>query len=394
MNSLRPVVVTPRYWPLVGPPEHGLAGLIGEWLEQGARPTVVTASWSPSWPREVFHSEVPVVRLPGFPQGGWANVRYFRELTQWLRKHESQIDLALVANLRQDAYTTMAALAPHGTPVVLQAERFGADGDCQWQETHHFGRRIRKRCWQCDAVVAGSPAEASELRQAGFPSERIAHLPPGVALPAVRTAAQRGQARASLGDINHDMIVPDGAPVALCIDRLERPNGIFDLVKAWQRVVDRWPSAALWIIGDGTARIELYEWVVDLGLHRQILFPGSFDDLEDVMQAADLFVAPSPQPGISIQTLQAMAAGLPVVAIATDDNRATIEAEGEGLLVPPQDPAALDGAIRRLLDAPAVSSRLGAAARRRAAHEFPRSATAARYLNLFEELAVGERGVG
>ncbi len=89
------------------------------------------------------------------------------------------------------------------------------------------------------------------------------------------------------------------------------------------------------------------------------MLAGSFDPLDDVLQAADCFVLPSYEEGLSLALLEAMAAGLPVVASDIPGNRLAIEPNVEGLLVPLGNPAALAAALDRVMTQPALAESLG-----------------------------------
>jgi len=393
MNHLRLALVTPRYWPQVGETERYVSNLAEEFLRQGARPRVITAKWSAEWPSAVVHRGIPVVRLPGSPRGGWNTVRYLRELSRWLRRHHNEFDLAYVANLRHDAYAGIGALRGSRAPVVCRPQAGGRCGDCVWQETARFGRRIRRRCFTADAILVADTTLRQELLDAGYPIGRIHQITYGSGSLPARSSPLRFQARSALSEINQDLSTAEYAPIAVCLDRLEDHHGLFDLVSAWRTIAARWPSAKLWLIGDGPLRETLYEKIVDLGLHHQILMPGSFDDLEEVFLAADVFVAPSPDQNGSPSLVGALRAGLPVVAVSTPDKLDMIEDGVHGLLIPAQNRRALTGAISTLFEMPALATRLGDAARRRADCVYSLDRIATKHLELFSELvAARQRG--
>ena len=391
MNHLRLAIVTPRYWPQVAEPERFVSSLAEEFLRQGAQPRVVTAKWSADWPPEVLHRGIPVERLPVSPRGGWSTLRYMRELSRWLRRHHHEFDLAYVANLRQDAYAGIGALRDSRAAVVCRPRSGGPGGDCRWQQTARFGRRIRSRCYTADAILVGDQTSKQELLDAGYPAARLHQISYGSTSPPVRSSPLRFQARSALSEVNHDLRTADYAPVAICLERLEDHHGLFDLVLAWRTIAERWPSAKLWMIGDGPLREALYERILDLGLHHQILIPGSFDDLEEVFLAADVYVAPSSTPGTSPSLLAAMMAGLPVVAVSTPDTTDSIADGVNGLLIPDHSRCDLSGAISRLFEAPALATRMGDAARRRAAGRYSLDRIAAKHLELFYELVAAQK---
>ncbi|MBI2478449.1 MAG: glycosyltransferase [Planctomycetia bacterium] len=123
MNSLRLLMVTPRYWPLVGDTERVTSRLANEFCSRGCATTILTARWHHDWPESVVHRQAVVKRLPGSPRGGWTTLRYMRALARWVRQHREEFDIVYVMNLRQDAYAVVGALGGHAPPVVLRAQK-------------------------------------------------------------------------------------------------------------------------------------------------------------------------------------------------------------------------------------------------------------------------------
>jgi glycosyltransferase involved in cell wall biosynthesis len=145
---------------------------------------------------------------------------------------------------------------------------------------------------------------------------------------------------------------------------LHERKGLPDLIHAWQKIAERRPNARLWLVGEGPQRDDLYDLMVDLGLHHQVFLPGAFDDVGEILTAADLFVLPSYEEGMSLALLEAMAAGVPVIATDIPGNQLLVRHEENGLLVPTRDPAALRGAIERLLEDRSLGATLAQHARR------------------------------
>ena len=383
MSSLRLALVTRRFWPLVGGAEVAIANLASEFRRQGHQATIVTAQWEKQWPLELVHREVPVVRLSQSKLRGWGTMRYMYALGKWLQSRRSSLDGVLVSMLKHDAYAAVRAMAGSGVPVVLRAEGGGAAGDCRWHETARFGQRIRRCCSQADAIVAPSEAIAEELLAAGFDPQRVVRIDNGVLLPPPRAPGRQKAARTALAEANWDLKCDPEAPLAVYTGRLHPDKGLADLIRAWPDVAARWPQARLWFIGDGPQREELFKLISDLDFRYQICLPGSFDEIDDVLAAADLFVLPSYSEGMSISLLEAMAAGLPVVASDIPGNRALVTHAREGLLVPPRDIQGLSAAIRRVFESPAAGVQWGAAGRRRVAEHFSLEKMACKHLEIF-----------
>jgi len=370
----------------VGGAEKAIADLATGLRRRGAEPTILTAKWEPDWPARVHYFDTPVIRLSN-PRGlGWGTFRYMVALSRWLRRNRDQIDVVCVSRLRFDAYAAIGALRGTNIPVALRAEGAGPAGDCGWQRRSRFGSRFRRRCQRAEAFVAPDEAVERELQQAGYATERVVQIPDGVTPGARVDGGSRLDARLALASVNNDMNVAVDAQVAVCISRLSKSKGLTRLVKAWRPVLLRWPTARLWLIGDGPERDKLYRLTVNLNLQRSVVMPGTFEEVDGVLKAANVFVHPGDEPGIPRALLEAIAAGIPVVAADTSDLR-----QHEGIagihseLVPPDDPTALTGAIIRVMEQPPPKQTLQAA-RSRILQQHSPNRMISEYLRLFERV--------
>lgn len=385
MTTPRLVLVTRRFWPLVGGTERAMAGLATEFRARGLAVTLLTARWEPAWPTKLVFCGVPVVRLPQPPTGPWGTLYYMFQLARWLRRHRRQYDLVYVSMLKQDAAAALLSVA-HRASVVLRAEQGGAAGDCHWQRETWGGRWIGRRCRAASAWVAPTPAIAAELRQAGYAEQRIRTIPDGVPIPPPSNLAIRAAARQALGDTQEQLRLDTAAPLAVYTGRLHPDKGLYYLLKAWRQVVQRQPEARLWLVGSGPHRAALEDQIESLGLWRTVVLAGTFDQVDEILAAADLFVYPSCEEELSRALVEAMAAGLAIVASNTAGNRLLLDEGRHALLVPARASEPLAAAILRLLEDPPLAARLGAAARCRAEQEFSLARCADRHLELFAQL--------
>ncbi len=140
-------------------------------------------------------------------------------------------------------------------------------------------------------------------------------------------------------------------------------------LQAAARVAPLFPEANFLVVGDGPLREELAALSERLGLGRRVHFLGYRSDARAIIGMLDVLVVSSHSDGAPLVVLEAMEAGVPVVASAVGGIPDQIRDEREGLLVPPGDPVALGDALLCLLRDPVYARRLGEAGRLRAVSE-------------------------
>ncbi|MHB8969527.1 MAG: glycosyltransferase family 4 protein [Pirellulaceae bacterium] len=385
MSGLRLVLVTRRFWPLVGGAETATANLARGLRAWGAAPMILTARHDAQWPEDIAYREIPVHRLP-VPHFGWGTLRYRIAVSRWLRKNRADIDLVCVSHLGPEAHAAVGALAGTGIPVVLRAE---ADEPfamtCLGDPPRTLSRTLR-HCLQAQAIVAATSHVGQCLRELGADPQRVHGIPNGVIPLSPRSPAQKTAARRTLARVNDDLRVPANQPVALCIGRLHPDNEWSVVIDAWSDVAEHWPYARLWLVGDGPQREELDRRIRDADLHGRVLMPGEFDSTEDLLQAADLLVVPCSRPKESVAVLESMAAGLPVLVSESVGHHELVTAGVTGQVFPGGDPVALASAISRAFHHPMQGDALAAAALQRVRESRSLRDVASSHLQLFLKL--------
>jgi glycosyltransferase involved in cell wall biosynthesis len=236
-----------------------------------------------------------------------------------------------------------------------------------------------------DLVIAPGPSVAKVLRAQGVRSP-VAVVPTGVTLPVATEAAKGIRCRRALG-------LKDGAPLCLSVGRLAREKNQAFLLAAFAAVLRRLPAARLVLVGAGDDRPHLEQMARDLVLGESVQFVGSVphERVGDYYLAADLFLFPSTSETQGLVVLEAMAAGLPVVAVASDA-AADLLGDAEAGILAPEDASRFAWTVAGLWDRPERRRTLGAAGRRIAAGYAP-EACAARLLDLYEEVTRAHRTV-
>jgi len=178
-------------------------------------------------------------------------------------------------------------------------------------------------------------------------------------------------------------------PVVLMVCRLNVPRDFGTLLTAFSLVRSEFPGVHLLIVGDGPQRGRVEALVTRLGLADSVRITGFRDDVPALMALADVYVLTSyAWEGFPISTLEAQAAGRPVVVTDAGGSREAVLHEKTGLIVPKRSPRLLADALTRLLRDADLRQRLGEEGRRRAGKEFTRERMVERIGRIYDDLVV------
>ncbi len=171
-------------------------------------------------------------------------------------------------------------------------------------------------------------------------------------------------------------------PVIGSLGRLDVQKG-YDLLV---RTLPALPEARLLLVGDGPKRGELETLAVELGVRDRLEITGWMTDARRYLTAMDVFALPSRYEGLPLSIIEAMLAGLPVVAADVGSvSEAVVDGE-TGLIVPPEDVGALAGALGRLAADGDLRQKMGGNGLARARERFTAEAMAGAYERLYNSL--------
>jgi len=223
--------------------------------------------------------------------------------------------------------------------------------------TRTFRQVERQLARTTDALIAVSPQVRDDLVALGVaPSEKISVVRLGLDLD-VRTAAQpdaRKTVREALG------VDPDRFLVGW-LGRMTEVKRVDELLRAFSRLRRRGVDAELVLVGDGPLSGEMRELAKELGIAGRCHFAGYREDVGSLYAALDVVALTSANEGTPVTLIEALAAGVPVVATDVGGVADVVPDESAGFLVPPGDPQLVADRLERLAADPELRRRFGEA---------------------------------
>ena len=374
VSKLKVAMLIQSYHPLVGGAERQLAALATILDNKGVEIHILTRRYQGLEPYQLINN-IPVHRLPVPGPKAVASLAFTCSAITLLRRLRP--DVIHAHQMRSPATTAAFAKLLFGVPVLVKVLRGGKLGDLAKLRRKPFGRfRLGLQKRLVDRFLIISREIDRELQGEGIPAEGRFFLPNGVdtgrfsPLP----PEERPHLRRKLG-------IPD-ALLAIYAGRLSPEKRVQHLLEIWPRVRNKYPQAALLILGSGDQEEYLKERM-GVGVH----FLGQVEDVAPYYQAGDLFILPSETEGLSNALLEAMSSGLAVIASSVGGSPDLINHAQNGWLVPPNDTAALEEATLTLLGRADLRAEMGQAARAKVLAEYSLPVMADRLYDLYTKLA-------
>jgi len=280
----------------------------------------------------------------------------------------------------------LAALLATARAVVIASHSTGLVGR-NGRVRPSFGTRDRVLMEFTSRVVAVSASHARYLSAvAGLSLERIAVIENGIELgewPEV-TPERRRDARAALA-------IAPGDEVVAMVAAMRPEKAHEDLLRAVALLKDAGRRVRVLLAGDGERRAALEHHAEALGVSDQVVFLGIRRDVARLLHASDVVVLPSRAvvETLPLSILEAMASGVPVVATRVGSVPDVIQDGMTGLLIQPESPVELAGAIAYTLEEPDRARDRSRRARAAVVERHDIRRTAAGYEALFEQVATG-----
>jgi glycosyltransferase involved in cell wall biosynthesis len=261
-----------------------------------------------------------------------------------------------------------------GTPVFVAHEQ-------TWSYEGKPLRRLLDReliARAADAFIAVSTADRRRMIDVeGISADKIIYIPNAVPTPS---------SGAALTDVRQELGIPPDQPVVGTVAVLRPQKALEVLLEAAPDILEQFPDATIVIAGDGPEKAKLERLRRELNLSDRVRMLGARTDVASVLGAFDVCVSTSDFEGTPLALMEAMEAGVPIVATRVGGTPDLIDDGVHGLLVEPREPRAVAAAVNALLADRDRATAMARAAQQRRRSEFEITQTARRIGELYEEL--------
>lgn len=376
------------YFPIGGGAQRQLQRMSKYFLKEDISLFILTRRY-PNFKRHEIIDGVHIYRMPTLNFSRFlSSISYTASSLLWLFRNRCHFNILHCHQLYSPATIGVLAKKILRKKVIVKvtaSDEYGETREIYRLPFTNFRIRLLR---QVDKFIVVNKQLIKELVSLGIPSERIIYIPNGVDVPQDSSYEDdtRYRYRERL-NLNDDKIV-------IYTGRLSEEKCLDTLLKSWKIVTDYYQGASLLILGEGSNARNVEDHIkkqcVQLGLQKNVHFPGWVNNVTDYLLASDAFVLPSISEGLSNSLLEAMASGLAVIAGDNPGNRQLIEHNQNGILIEPRDADRLAEVIMLLLKDSSFNKRLGIQAKATIKEKFSIAKVAQAYRRLYQELLYDE----
>lgn len=311
------------------------------------------------------------------------DVRVWWNLARLVRKERFDV---IHAHSSKPGFLARMAAAGTDIPTIYCPACFSFhDGVAKWKAVFFALIERIAAAWFTDRIIAVCNDEKLLARRYGVGNDALFTVVyNGVAPTDFKRVIDRNSVRGSLH-------IPEDVFLIGTVARLSKQKAPFDFVNAAAEVHKNLPEIHFVWIGDGELEAETRELIRLHDIENVFHLLGYRNDVPDLLNTMDCFVLASHWEGFSLSVLEAMAAGLPVIASRVSGVAEAVVDGETGLLVPIGDPMALAKAIERLASNSSDARRFGEAGRKRVEEKFSLNQMIREIENIYDEIVAGKK---
>jgi glycosyltransferase involved in cell wall biosynthesis len=294
---------------------------------------------------------IQCLALPMYTPPHPSDYRIVRAIRK-LQSEHGPFDIVHGHSSKGGALARLAALGTRAKTFYTPHGLICLDTHLRWWKQGSYVAIERVLSWFTDGIIAVAPEEERAAAAMGLNPRKLTTIPNGLE---PLELASRASARSAMG-------VSDKEVVIGFVGRLVEQKAPDVLLKSFARASTTAPNARLAIVGDGHLLNTLKAISRETRVQDKIIWLGE-RDAREVLAGFDLFALASRKEGLPYVVLEAMAAGLPVVATRSAGVEILVAPDANGIVVPRDDVDAFAGALSHLLQNPDLLIRFGAASR-------------------------------
>jgi len=344
---------------------------------------VVSVLRDPGFERDISMMQengIQVSRLPMrrsiHPPSDWFCYRQLRQIIADWKPHVVHSHSSKAGFLARVAARGLGCANIYSPHCFAFQMRFGSLRQCFYRHLERVAGRYT------DVLVL--PCESQRevaVRAQVVPSERIAIVPTGVRASDYQSTCDRQHIRTAMG-------IDEQTSAIGVVAALSPQKGYRYLLEAMQKVLQN-TEAVLLVAGSGVLQPALVAQAQKLGIADRVRWLGHREDVPELLHALDLFVLPSLWEGLPYALLEAMAAGVPIVATAIAGNVDLIDGHNTGWLAPVADAHGLSEVLLQPLAEPAETARRAAVAQKLVTEKYSLDAMIEHHVRLYRHYGSG-----
>jgi glycosyltransferase involved in cell wall biosynthesis len=396
-ESLRICILIDGFYPYLGGSEIVALDFARGFIRLGAQVMVVTRRIDPKLPAEELFEGIKIYRLP--PTG---HASHFHSIltvftvAYFLIRHRRKYDFLHVHGARSFFIAAILAHWLTGAKFSLRPQTTGEINRQEPSDRQHsmFSKILRryllpKAVWlfllrQTTCFIATTRLVIEELSEAGVANKTF-HIPHSIDVERFTPAStdERSHLRKMFG-------IPDDSTVIISHGRIAQVKRLDLIIRAVAELKTEYPNFYLILPGSPYPpttgpNIDLSALATSLGIEDIVHFPGSTNEPEKYLKAADLFVLASERESGPLSVMEAMAAGLPIISTTVGSVPEFLD-DDSAYLFPPFDQQALTLALKQALDNLEEAQHRGKKARQIAQQRFSLESQAKQHIELYERL--------
>jgi glycosyltransferase involved in cell wall biosynthesis len=315
MTAPRVLIVAQKFWPVVDDNSAALLSWAGALARRGCQMTVVTPRWHSSWPAKSECREVKIHRLLPAPTSSWYSTHYVRNLARWLTQNLSNWDCIFVDQPGPELFQICNRRVCGDLPVY---GRIAIDPAPLQPSLPQMAIDAARKL---NAVVVPDAQTHRALSAAGVIPSKIVRIADASLSPIHRQEKTKFAARSALAKVSNDFNLPFDTKLIVSVGEISHASGAELLSNAAMSLLEQGKRIRVWMAGPEREARFLYSKLRDRSWHADIMLFGVFDDVDELVAAADLFVLPNLHGRARFLLPHVVASGVPWIAPTNDEWR-------------------------------------------------------------------------